>query len=61
MNAFCYKFISGYGSAKFVKNQLRFARDIDKSLLPRFYAPQCRCDVVCSHLGDIYYDCDKNI
>jgi len=40
MNAFCYKFISGYESAKY-QNQLRFARVIDKSLQPLFYTSQC--------------------
>jgi len=32
MNAYCYRFISGY-------DWLRFARVIDKSLLPLFYMP----------------------
>ena len=39
MNAFCYKFISGYDTAKFIKIDLRFARVIDKSLLARFLCP----------------------
>ena len=36
----CYKFISGYGSAKYCENRLRFPRVIDKSLLPRFFYAQ---------------------
>jgi len=36
MTACCYKFISGSGSAKLIKNWFRFAKVIDKSLLPHY-------------------------
>jgi len=40
MKAFCYKLISGYESAKFIKiDYIRVARVIDKSLLPRSLRP----------------------
>jgi len=32
-------FLFFYGSANVIKNQLRFATVIDRSLLPRFYGP----------------------
>jgi len=44
MTGFCYEFISGCGSAKIIKNRLRFAKVIDRS-----------CHVFMAH--SVYWKC----